>query len=207
MFSFVFSRLCLSLCFFSESQKSHLSSFTMKLMKFHSPKIKRTPSKKGKQLQVEPTVKTPEKPVNKVEQLYTTLQHTLVIQIYTNLFTHAATHSWQTLHNIAKLYTHSFFTLYTHSLTLKMHYTTLHTHYTSTLTTQNLQHIYTTSHTHTLLYAHSSTHPHNSTHSFLTRTTTHSWQLYTHIFTHTHTHSWQTLNNSIKLFTHLFFTL
>ncbi|XP_056587018.1 rap guanine nucleotide exchange factor 1b isoform X2 [Triplophysa dalaica] len=48
-----------------ESQKSHLSSFTMKLMKFHSPKIKRTPSKKGKQLQVEPTVKTPEKPVNK----------------------------------------------------------------------------------------------------------------------------------------------
>ncbi|XP_056587022.1 rap guanine nucleotide exchange factor 1b isoform X5 [Triplophysa dalaica] len=49
----------------TESQKSHLSSFTMKLMKFHSPKIKRTPSKKGKQLQVEPTVKTPEKPVNK----------------------------------------------------------------------------------------------------------------------------------------------
>ncbi|XP_067278918.1 rap guanine nucleotide exchange factor 1b isoform X3 [Pseudorasbora parva] len=48
-----------------ESQKSHLSSFTMKLMKFHSPKIKRTPSKKGKQLQPEPAVKTPEKPVNK----------------------------------------------------------------------------------------------------------------------------------------------
>lgn len=37
----------------------------MKLMKFHSPKIKRTPSKKGKQLQPEPAVKTPEKPVNK----------------------------------------------------------------------------------------------------------------------------------------------
>uniref|UniRef100_A0A3P9AKA1 CRK SH3-binding GNRP n=1 Tax=Esox lucius TaxID=8010 RepID=A0A3P9AKA1_ESOLU len=37
------------------SQRSHLSSFTMKLMdKFHSPKIKRTPSKKGKQQQVEP---------------------------------------------------------------------------------------------------------------------------------------------------------
>uniref|UniRef100_A0A9J8D5M2 CRK SH3-binding GNRP n=1 Tax=Cyprinus carpio carpio TaxID=630221 RepID=A0A9J8D5M2_CYPCA len=49
---------------------SHLSSFTMKLMKFHSPKIKRTPSKKSKQLQPEPTVTTPEKPVNKVEQLY-----------------------------------------------------------------------------------------------------------------------------------------
>uniref|UniRef100_A0A672RVJ8 CRK SH3-binding GNRP n=1 Tax=Sinocyclocheilus grahami TaxID=75366 RepID=A0A672RVJ8_SINGR len=47
-----------------ESQKSHLSSFTMKLMKFHSP-IKRTPSKKSKQLQPEPTVTTPEKPVNK----------------------------------------------------------------------------------------------------------------------------------------------
>uniref|UniRef100_A0A8C1K1L5 CRK SH3-binding GNRP n=1 Tax=Cyprinus carpio TaxID=7962 RepID=A0A8C1K1L5_CYPCA len=45
--------------------KSHLSSFTMKLMKFHSPKIKRTPSKKSKQLQPEPTVTTPEKPVNK----------------------------------------------------------------------------------------------------------------------------------------------
>ncbi|XP_036384086.1 LOW QUALITY PROTEIN: rap guanine nucleotide exchange factor 1b [Megalops cyprinoides] len=49
-----------------DSQRSHLSSFTMKLMdKFHSPKIKRTPSKKGKQLQPEPAVKTAEKPVNK----------------------------------------------------------------------------------------------------------------------------------------------
>uniref|UniRef100_A0A4W5RQU2 CRK SH3-binding GNRP n=1 Tax=Hucho hucho TaxID=62062 RepID=A0A4W5RQU2_9TELE len=49
-----------------DSQRSHLSSFTMKLMdKFHSPKIKRTPSKKGKQLQVEPAVKSQEKPVNK----------------------------------------------------------------------------------------------------------------------------------------------
>ncbi|MGH0157648.1 UNVERIFIED_CONTAM: hypothetical protein FKN15_034052 [Acipenser sinensis] len=38
----------------------------MKLMdKFHSPKIKRTPSKKGKQQQPEPTVKASEKPVNK----------------------------------------------------------------------------------------------------------------------------------------------
>uniref|UniRef100_A0A8C9QTF9 CRK SH3-binding GNRP n=1 Tax=Scleropages formosus TaxID=113540 RepID=A0A8C9QTF9_SCLFO len=49
-----------------DSQRSHLSSFTMKLMdKFHSPKIKRTPSKKGKQLQPEPAVKDTEKPVNK----------------------------------------------------------------------------------------------------------------------------------------------
>ncbi|XP_045063958.1 rap guanine nucleotide exchange factor 1-like isoform X5 [Coregonus clupeaformis] len=49
-----------------DSQRSHLSSFTMKLKdKFHSPKIKRTPSKKGKQLQVESAVKSQEKPVNK----------------------------------------------------------------------------------------------------------------------------------------------
>ncbi|XP_068562780.1 rap guanine nucleotide exchange factor 1b isoform X11 [Cebidichthys violaceus] len=49
-----------------DSQRSHLSSFTMKLMdKFHSPKIKRTPSKKGKQLQPEPAVKSAEKPANK----------------------------------------------------------------------------------------------------------------------------------------------
>ncbi|KAM9067601.1 rap guanine nucleotide exchange factor 1 isoform X5 [Sarcophilus harrisii] len=47
-----------------DSQRSHLSSFTMKLMdKFHSPKIKRTPSKKGKPADV--PVKTFEKPVNK----------------------------------------------------------------------------------------------------------------------------------------------
>nr|XP_020027739.1 rap guanine nucleotide exchange factor 1 isoform X10 [Castor canadensis] len=47
-----------------DSQRSHLSSFTMKLMdKFHSPKIKRTPSKKGKP--TEGSVKIPEKPVNK----------------------------------------------------------------------------------------------------------------------------------------------
>ncbi|XP_061459846.1 rap guanine nucleotide exchange factor 1 isoform X5 [Rhineura floridana] len=48
----------------TDSQRSHLSSFTMKLMdKFHSPKIKRTPSKKGKQPDL--VVKTPEKVVNK----------------------------------------------------------------------------------------------------------------------------------------------
>ncbi|NXG51610.1 RPGF1 factor, partial [Psilopogon haemacephalus] len=48
-----------------DSERSHLSSFTMKLKgKFHSPKIKRTPSKKGKQVDL--TVKTPEKAVNKV---------------------------------------------------------------------------------------------------------------------------------------------
>uniref|UniRef100_H2VCG4 CRK SH3-binding GNRP n=1 Tax=Takifugu rubripes TaxID=31033 RepID=H2VCG4_TAKRU len=49
-----------------DSQRSHLSSFTMKLKdKFHSPKIKRTPSKKSKQLQPEPTAKSTEKPANK----------------------------------------------------------------------------------------------------------------------------------------------
>ncbi|XP_032933337.1 rap guanine nucleotide exchange factor 1 isoform X13 [Catharus ustulatus] len=48
----------------ADSERSHLSSFTMKLKgKFHSPKIKRTPSKKGKQAEL--TVKTPEKSVNK----------------------------------------------------------------------------------------------------------------------------------------------
>uniref|UniRef100_A0A3B3QWZ6 CRK SH3-binding GNRP n=1 Tax=Paramormyrops kingsleyae TaxID=1676925 RepID=A0A3B3QWZ6_9TELE len=47
-----------------DSNRSHLSSFTMKLMdKFHSPKIKRTPSKKGKQ--PEAAVKAAEKPANK----------------------------------------------------------------------------------------------------------------------------------------------
>ncbi|KAM6399949.1 rap guanine nucleotide exchange factor 1 isoform 5-T5 [Rhynochetos jubatus] len=48
----------------ADSERSHLSSFTMKLKgKFHSPKIKRTPSKKGKQVDL--TVKTPEKAANK----------------------------------------------------------------------------------------------------------------------------------------------
>uniref|UniRef100_A0A4W5QDC9 CRK SH3-binding GNRP n=1 Tax=Hucho hucho TaxID=62062 RepID=A0A4W5QDC9_9TELE len=51
----------------SDSQRSHLSSFTMKLMdKFHSPKIKRTPSKKVSKLPLEHGVKTAEKPANKV---------------------------------------------------------------------------------------------------------------------------------------------
>ncbi|XP_038192166.1 rap guanine nucleotide exchange factor 1 isoform X1 [Arvicola amphibius] len=46
-----------------DPQRSHLSSFTMKLMdKFHSPKIKRTPSKKGKPAEVS---KIPEKSVSK----------------------------------------------------------------------------------------------------------------------------------------------
>ncbi|XP_030620492.1 rap guanine nucleotide exchange factor 1 [Chanos chanos] len=45
-----------------DSQRSHLSSFTMKLMdKFHSPKIKRTPSKKTSKPQTEQSVKTVEK--------------------------------------------------------------------------------------------------------------------------------------------------
>ncbi|XP_053328364.1 rap guanine nucleotide exchange factor 1 isoform X3 [Spea bombifrons] len=48
----------------ADSQRSHLSSFTMKLKdKFHSPKIKRTPSKKGKPADL--TAKPEEKPVNK----------------------------------------------------------------------------------------------------------------------------------------------
>lgn len=56
---------CCALFLPPDSQRSHLSSFTMKLMdKFHSPKIKRTPSKKGKQPDV--VVSTPEKVVNKV---------------------------------------------------------------------------------------------------------------------------------------------
>ncbi|XP_069093198.1 rap guanine nucleotide exchange factor 1 isoform X5 [Pleurodeles waltl] len=47
-----------------DSQRSHLSSFTMKLKdKFHSPKIRRTNSKKGKSVDL--TVKPTEKPVNK----------------------------------------------------------------------------------------------------------------------------------------------
>uniref|UniRef100_A0A3Q2D3J0 CRK SH3-binding GNRP n=1 Tax=Cyprinodon variegatus TaxID=28743 RepID=A0A3Q2D3J0_CYPVA len=50
-----------------DSQRSHLSTFTMILKdKFHSPKIKRTPSKKAKQLQPEPAAKSTEKPANKV---------------------------------------------------------------------------------------------------------------------------------------------
>uniref|UniRef100_A0A8C5G6A4 CRK SH3-binding GNRP n=1 Tax=Gouania willdenowi TaxID=441366 RepID=A0A8C5G6A4_GOUWI len=49
------------------SQRSHLSTLTMILKdKFHSPKIKRTLSKKGKQLQPEPAARCAEKPANKV---------------------------------------------------------------------------------------------------------------------------------------------
>uniref|UniRef100_A0A4W3IZM5 CRK SH3-binding GNRP n=1 Tax=Callorhinchus milii TaxID=7868 RepID=A0A4W3IZM5_CALMI len=49
-----------------DSQRSHLTSFTMKLMdKFHSPKIKRTPSKKGKPVEVAVKTST-EKTPNKV---------------------------------------------------------------------------------------------------------------------------------------------
>ncbi|XP_076842417.1 rap guanine nucleotide exchange factor 1b isoform X2 [Brachyhypopomus gauderio] len=49
-----------------DSQRSHLASFTMKLMdKFHSPKIKRTPSKKSRQQTAEPAVRSSEKPLNK----------------------------------------------------------------------------------------------------------------------------------------------
>uniref|UniRef100_A0A3B5PY88 CRK SH3-binding GNRP n=1 Tax=Xiphophorus maculatus TaxID=8083 RepID=A0A3B5PY88_XIPMA len=53
-------------CCCRDSQRSHLSTFTMILKdKFHSPKIKRTPSKKAKQLQPEPAAKSTEKPANK----------------------------------------------------------------------------------------------------------------------------------------------
>lgn len=64
------SKWCNVFCFFScpkDSQRSHLSTITMILKdKFHSPKIKRTPSKKGKQAQPEPAAKSAEKPANKV---------------------------------------------------------------------------------------------------------------------------------------------
>eukprot|EP00062_Callorhinchus_milii_P017134 gi/632969177/ref/XP_007900947.1/ PREDICTED: rap guanine nucleotide exchange factor 1 isoform X1 [Callorhinchus milii] len=56
----------------ADSQRSHLTSFTMKLMdKFHSPKIKRTPSKKGKPVEVAvktSTEKTPNKSLNRLEE-------------------------------------------------------------------------------------------------------------------------------------------
>uniref|UniRef100_A0A8C8HDW9 CRK SH3-binding GNRP n=1 Tax=Oncorhynchus tshawytscha TaxID=74940 RepID=A0A8C8HDW9_ONCTS len=64
----------------SDSQRSHLSSFTMKLMdKFHSPKIKRTPSKKVSKPPLEHGVKTAEKPANKV--MRRSLQPTQVAQV------------------------------------------------------------------------------------------------------------------------------
>uniref|UniRef100_A0A4W4H727 CRK SH3-binding GNRP n=1 Tax=Electrophorus electricus TaxID=8005 RepID=A0A4W4H727_ELEEL len=50
----------------SDSQRSHLSSFTMRLIdKFHSPKTKRTSSKKTSKPPIERSIKTPEKPVTK----------------------------------------------------------------------------------------------------------------------------------------------
>ncbi|XP_042585357.1 rap guanine nucleotide exchange factor 1-like [Cyprinus carpio] len=49
-----------------ESQRSHLTSFTMKLKdKFHSPKIKRTPSNRKSKPPPEQPVKSPEKTVTK----------------------------------------------------------------------------------------------------------------------------------------------
>ncbi|XP_059379167.1 rap guanine nucleotide exchange factor 1-like isoform X4 [Carassius carassius] len=49
-----------------ESQRSHLTSFTMKLKdKFHSPKIKRTPSNKKSKPPPEQPMKSPEKTVTK----------------------------------------------------------------------------------------------------------------------------------------------
>uniref|UniRef100_A0A8C8K2G9 CRK SH3-binding GNRP n=1 Tax=Oncorhynchus tshawytscha TaxID=74940 RepID=A0A8C8K2G9_ONCTS len=59
-----------------DSQRSHLSSFTMKLMdKFHSPKIKRTPSKKVSKPPLEHSVKTAEKPANKKPENETVTMH------------------------------------------------------------------------------------------------------------------------------------
>uniref|UniRef100_A0A3P8RKF0 CRK SH3-binding GNRP n=1 Tax=Astatotilapia calliptera TaxID=8154 RepID=A0A3P8RKF0_ASTCA len=60
----------------SDSQRSHLSTITMILKdKFHSPKIKRTPSKKGKQLQPETAAKSTEKPTNKEHQDHSKPHH------------------------------------------------------------------------------------------------------------------------------------
>uniref|UniRef100_A0A8C7HZ60 CRK SH3-binding GNRP n=1 Tax=Oncorhynchus kisutch TaxID=8019 RepID=A0A8C7HZ60_ONCKI len=67
----------------SDSQRSHLSSFTMKLMdKFHSPKIKRTPSKKGKQLQVEPVsrLEEQEKEVVSALRYFKTIVDKMVVE-------------------------------------------------------------------------------------------------------------------------------
>uniref|UniRef100_A0A8C7LUD5 CRK SH3-binding GNRP n=1 Tax=Oncorhynchus mykiss TaxID=8022 RepID=A0A8C7LUD5_ONCMY len=63
--------------------RSHLSSFTMKLMdKFHSPKIKRTPSKKGKQLQVEPVsrLEEQEKEVVSALRYFKTIVDKMVVE-------------------------------------------------------------------------------------------------------------------------------
>jgi len=66
-FQQIYPNLVMHFCVFLDSERSHLSSFTMKLKgKFHSPKIKRTPSKKGKPADL--TVKTPEKSANKVSR-------------------------------------------------------------------------------------------------------------------------------------------
>uniref|UniRef100_A0A3B1K5S5 Rap guanine nucleotide exchange factor 1 n=1 Tax=Astyanax mexicanus TaxID=7994 RepID=A0A3B1K5S5_ASTMX len=52
------------------SQRSHLSSFTMRLIdKFHSPKTKRTPSKKTSKPPIERSVKNPEQQITKVPQV------------------------------------------------------------------------------------------------------------------------------------------
>ncbi|XP_049341784.1 rap guanine nucleotide exchange factor 1 isoform X3 [Astyanax mexicanus] len=51
-----------------DSQRSHLSSFTMRLIdKFHSPKTKRTPSKKTSKPPIERSVKNPEQQITKVQ--------------------------------------------------------------------------------------------------------------------------------------------
>uniref|UniRef100_A0A3Q4MGN3 CRK SH3-binding GNRP n=1 Tax=Neolamprologus brichardi TaxID=32507 RepID=A0A3Q4MGN3_NEOBR len=63
-----------------DSQRSHLSTITMILKdKFHSPKIKRTPSKKGKQLQPETAAKSTEKPTNKVCVFVCASRHVCIV--------------------------------------------------------------------------------------------------------------------------------
>lgn len=64
----------------TDSQRSHLSTITMILKdKFHSPKIKRTPSKKGKQLQPETAAKSTEKPTNKVCVFVCASRHVCIV--------------------------------------------------------------------------------------------------------------------------------
>lgn len=53
--------------------------------KFHSPKIKRTPSKKGKQAQPEPAAKSAEKPANKVSNRNSSLS-LFMIFLFSSVF-------------------------------------------------------------------------------------------------------------------------
>ncbi len=67
IFILLIALIIMCFCLPSESQRSHLTSFTMKLKdKFHSPKIRRTPSNKKCKPPPEQPVKSPEKTVTKV---------------------------------------------------------------------------------------------------------------------------------------------